>query len=124
MQFSHELPDYAYVLRAASGHSATVNDKVLGASFIVSPDQLVENWPVVVGTALTVADLEPVLALEPELIVLGTGDTQVFPSAEVLGRCLQRGVGLEVMNNQAAARTFNLLAAEGRKVAAAFMLAG
>jgi len=124
MQLSHELPDYAYTLRAASGRSATVNDKVLDASFIVAPDRLLENWPVAAGKALTVADLEPVLALGPEVILLGTGDRQVFPSAQVLGYCLSRGVGLEVMTNPSAASTYNVLAGEGRKVAAAFMLAG
>ncbi|WP_312707201.1 MTH938/NDUFAF3 family protein, partial [Stenotrophomonas sp.] len=51
-------------------------------------------------------------------------DTQVFPPAAVMAACLTRGIGLEVMNNPAAARTFNILASEGRKVAAAFILTG
>ncbi|HWU70217.1 MAG TPA: MTH938/NDUFAF3 family protein, partial [Pseudoxanthomonas sp.] len=53
---------------------------------------------------------------------LGTGDRQVFPSAAVMAACLTRGVGIEVMNNQAAARTFNVLASEGRRVVAGFLL--
>ena len=68
------------------------------------------------------ADLEPILALNPALIVLGTGDRQVFPPAVVMAACLSRGIGLEVMNNPAAAR-FNILAGEGL-VAAAFILEG
>jgi len=124
MQLNHELPDYAYSLRAADGRSARVNDRVLGNSFFLTPDQLVEQWPVSDVTALQLADLEPILALKPALILLGTGERQAFPPAVVMAACLSRGIGLEVMNNPAAARTFNILAGEGRKVAAAFILEG
>ena len=124
MQLNHELPDYAYSLRAADGRSARVNDRVLGDSFFLTPDQLVEQWPVSDVTALQLADLEPILALKPALILLGTGERQAFPPAVVMAACLSRGIGLEVMNNPAAARTFNILAGEGRKVAAAFILEG
>lgn len=124
MQLHHELPDYAYSLRAANGRSATVNDKVLGHSFIVTPDTLVEQWPVTAASGLQIEHLEAVLALNPALIVLGTGERQVFPPAQLMAACLSRGIGLEVMNNPAAARTFNILAAEGRRVAAAFILEG
>ena len=52
------------------------------------------------------------LALKPELVVLGTGAVQVFPPAAVMAACLTRGIGIEVMDNAAAARTFNVLAAK------------
>ena len=65
-----------------------------------------------------------VLALEPEVILLGSGATQVFPPAAVLAHCLRRGVGMETMTNAAAARTFNVLAGEGRRVVVAFVLPG
>ena len=64
------------------------------------------------------------LALEPEVVLLGSGATQAFPPAAVVAACLRRGVGLETMTNAAAARTFNVLASEGRRVVAAFVLAG
>ena len=95
MQLNHEPPDYAYSLRAADGRSAKVNDQVLGSSFFLTPDQLVTQWPVVSATALQLADLEPILALNPALIVLGTGDRQVFPPAVVMAACLSRGIGAE-----------------------------
>ena len=124
MQLNHEFPDYAYTLRGADGHSARVNDRELVRSFIVTPQTLVEDWPVPSIGTLEQAHLDAVLALEPVLIVLGTGATQVFPSQQLMAACLSRGIGLEVMNNPAAARTFNILAGEGRKVAAAFILEG
>lgn len=122
MQLNHEHPDYAFVLRAADGRSAKVNDRVLTASFILSPAQLIDAWDVASASALTAESLAPLLALNPEIVLLGTGATQVFPPAAVMAACLTKGIGIEVMNNQAAARTFNVLASEGRKVVAGFLL--
>jgi uncharacterized protein len=68
---------------------------------------------------LALADFEPILALQPEVILLGTGARQQFPPAALLQAVLSRGVGLEVMATDAACRTFNVLASEYRRVAAA-----
>ena len=122
MQLTLERPDYAYTLRGADGRHALVNERSLEASFIVAPDALVESWPVTDITAMHPADLDPLLALAPEIVLLGSGETQAFPPAEVMAACLQRGIGLEAMTNAAAARTFNVLASEGRRVVAGFVL--
>ncbi len=122
MQLSQEIPDYAFTLRSADGHWARVNDREMTRSFIVTPQTLVEEWPVRSATELQLQHLESILALEPALIVLGTGTAQIFPPPQLMAACLSRGIGLEVMNNPAAARTFNILAGEGRRVAAAFIL--
>ncbi|QSX76389.1 Mth938-like domain-containing protein [Lysobacter arenosi] len=121
MQLNLEHPDQSFYLRAADGTSALVNDRRLYASFVLSPDQLIEDWPVSAVKAITPQDLDPVLAMEPEVILLGSGATQVFPTAAVMAACLGRGVGLETMTNAAAARTFNVLSGEGRRVVAAFV---
>ncbi len=122
MQLSHELPDYAYSLRAADGRSAKVNDRVLAASFILAPNELIEDWQVGDSASLMPAAMDALLALNPELVLLGTGDRQAFPSAAVMAACLTKGIGIEVMTNAAAARTFNVLAGEGRRVVAGFLL--
>lgn len=122
MQLDFDRPDYAYVLRAADGASALVNERTLRGSFVIAPDTLLDDWPVDAASALRAEDLVPVLALEPEVVVLGTGPRQVFPPASAMAACLSRGIGLEVMANGAAARTFHVLAAEGRKVVAALIL--
>lgn len=122
MQLFHEQPDFEFFLRGADGRSALVNQRRLDASFIVAPDRLVEGWPVADALTLQVAELEPLFALEPELILLGCGGSQVFPPQEVLAACLSRGIGLESMTNAAAARTYNVLAGEGRRVVAGFIL--
>ena len=121
MQLHLERPDYQYFLRGADGDHALVNDRSLRSSFIIAPDTLVEDWPLRDITTLSVADLHRMLALKPELIVLGSGATQAFPPPATLAACLQRGVGLEAMTNSAAARTYNVLAGEGRRVVAALV---
>ena len=122
MQLNLEHPDHEFLLRGADGAIAVVNDRPLTRSFLLAPDRLVEDWPVTDVRALQPADLDAVLALDPEVILLGTGERQVFPGAAVMAAALGRGVGLEVMGNAAAARTFNVLAGEGRRVVAAFIL--
>jgi uncharacterized protein len=117
-----ERPDYTWFLRGANGGGALVNDRRLTASFVIAPDALVENWPVRDAAAMSPDDLEPLLVMVPELVVLGTGARQVFPPAQVMAACLRRGIGIEVMANDAAARTYSVLAGEGRRVVAGFIL--
>ncbi|MEO0729034.1 MAG: MTH938/NDUFAF3 family protein [Pseudomonadota bacterium] len=80
-------------------------------------------WQVDDPVALTLADLKPVLAaLEPPgFLLLGTGDIQVFPSLEVRKAFMGAGIGLEPMSTGAACRTYNVLLAEQRVVAAALI---
>lgn len=122
MQLNLEKPDYEYFLRAASGRSALVNTREINASFIVSPQHLIEDWPVADVGQLTVELLQPLLALQPEVVLLGTGERQRFPGAQIIGTCLSRGVGIEIMTNAAAARTYHVLAGENRRVVAGFIL--
>ena len=123
MQLNLERPDYTYFLRGADGSSALVNDRRLTTSFVIAPNALVEQWPVHDVRAMSPADLDTLLTLQPELVVLGTGAAQQFPPAAVMGACLQRGIGLEAMTNAAAARTYSVLAGEGRRVVAGFVFA-
>lgn len=122
MQLNLEHPEHAYQLRGADGSAAKVNDRILTASFALSPERLVEAWPVTDVRTMSPEDLVPLTGMTPEVILLGTGATQVFPPAAVMAACLARGIGIEAMSNAAAARTFNVLASEGRRVAAGFIL--
>ena len=121
MHLVQEPPDFEFFLRGADGHSALVNERRLTSSFVIAPDARVEDWPVRDAAAMSPDDLEPLLGMAPELVVLGTGARQVFPPAVVMAACLRRGIGIEVMANDAAARTYSVLAGEGRKVVAGFV---
>jgi uncharacterized protein len=122
MQLTLENPDFRYLLRGVGADGVLVNDKTLNGSFILTPHELVENWRPASIHELVADDMQALLDLNPVLVILGTGTRQQFPSAAVMAACLTRGIGIEVMDNAAAARTFNVLATEGRKVVAGFII--
>jgi uncharacterized protein len=97
-------------------------DRNLTAAAIIAPDRLIEDWQPADPLAITLEDLAPALALEPELIIVGTGLTQRFVSPTVAAQVMRRGIGLECMATQAACRTYNILMAEDRRVVAALLL--
>jgi len=122
MDLSFDRPEgYLFVRRVDAG-SITLIDRELGRSFLLAPDRVVENWPVDAASGLEAGHVEALLALQPELVILGTGHRQVFPAAAFMAGFLRRNIGIEVMDNAAAARTYNLLAGEGRRVVAGFIL--
>ena len=122
MQLTLENPDFRYLLRGANGSHALVNEQRLERSFILAPNSLIEDWRPRLVAELLPEDLDEVLRFEPAVVLLGSGERLGFPSAAVMAHCLTRGIGIEVMDNAAAARTFNVLATEGRRVVAAFLI--
>ena len=122
MDLIEEKPDFEFFIRRADGRSAQVNERLLQASFIIAPDRLIEDWPPRRLDQLDIAAMQALIDVQPEVVILGTGERQAFPAAEVMAAFLQRGIGIEAMANAAAARTFDILAGEGRRVAAGFLL--
>lgn len=122
MQLSLNRPGEYLFVRKVGPTAVTVVDRDLSRSFILAPDRAIEDWDIHEVSALDEAAIAPILALNPAVVILGSGPRIVFPSQAVLAAFLQRGVGIEVMDNAAAARTFNVLAGEGRRVVAAFVL--
>lgn len=122
MDLSLERPEGFLYVRRVSAHGVTVIDRELTCSFLLAPDRAVEDWPVTAADVLDADHVDALLALQPELVVLGTGERQAFPAAAFMAGFLRKGIGIEVMDNAAAARTYNLLAGEGRRVVAGFIL--
>ncbi|WP_027484342.1 Mth938-like domain-containing protein [Rhodanobacter sp. OR87] len=122
MDLSLERPEGYIYVRRVGARGITLIDREITRSFLLAPDRAVEDWPVTAVEALDASHVEAVLALRPELVVLGTGERQAFPAAAFMAGFLRKGIGIEVMDNAAAARTYNLLAGEGRRVIAAFIL--
>ena len=89
---------------------------------LLTPERAV-GWDSPAPGELELADVEPALALEPppEFLLLGTGSRQVFPPRALASALDARGIGLEVMDSRAAARTWAVLRAEERWIAAALM---
>jgi uncharacterized protein len=122
MELSFDHPgDYLFV-RRVSAQAVTVVDRDFTRSFLLAPDRVVENWPVTDVRQADPAAMQAVLDMQPEIFLLGTGERQAFPPAEVMAIFLRKQIGIEAMTNAAAARTYSLLAGEGRRVVAAFVL--
>lgn len=91
---------------------------------VLTPDGVHEDFASAGFDALTAADFRRLLEYDPEIVLLGTGAAQRFPSPRDTAPLAQAQVGLEVMDTRAACRTYNILVAEGRRVVAALILAG
>ena len=99
-----------------------VNETRYEKSMIVLPEQIIETWNVETFDSLVPEHIDVLLALKPEIVLLGTGKRLRFPPHPLTGPLRQMQIGLEVMDTYAACRTYNILMAEGRNVAAALIL--
>ena len=99
-----------------------VNGRVLRSSLMVTPETLADDWGPNAITALTADHLQPLVALPCDVILLGTGIRQCFPSHALLRPLIEAGRPVEVMDTAAACRTYNILMAEGRAVVAALIV--
>jgi uncharacterized protein len=89
---------------------------------VMTSETIAAGWAPGGFEALQTADFDSIVALAPEIVLLGTGRTQQFPHPRLMRSLTDAHIGAEVMDTPAACRTFNILAAEGRKVAAALLL--
>ncbi|MBN8888595.1 MAG: hypothetical protein J0I77_22975 [Rudaea sp.] len=124
MQLTEQRIEQQLFVRKADATSVVVVDRAFATSLLLSATEAVTEFAPRTVDQLDEAAIEKILALKPEVVLLGTGARAVFPSQAVLGAFLKRGIGLETMDNAAVARTFNVLIGEGRKAVAVFLLPG
>jgi uncharacterized protein len=98
-----------------------VNNQRHQTSVIVMAGEI-RDWDVADFSALSPASFQILEELKPEIILLGTGPKQRFPHPRLTAPLARAGIGVEVMDLKAACRTYNILAAEERRVAAALLL--
>ncbi|WP_395790694.1 Mth938-like domain-containing protein [Aquimonas sp.] len=122
MPLAEERPEGLYAIRWVGDGCVRIDDTEFRSSLLVMPDRVWQDFPARVPGDLGAELISEMLALQPQVVILGTGARQVFPPPSVFAGFLTRGIGLEVMDNAAAARTYNLLALEGRRVAALLLL--
>ena len=121
MRFTPDDNTSTHAVTARAAGEVRIAGRVLRCSLVVSAESLDEDWPVTRVDELE-PSLEAIFRHRPDIIILGTGETQQFPAPGVFAAVAERGIGFEVMNNGAACRTYNLLLAEGRRVALALIL--
>lgn len=117
MKFTRESPT-SISIRSVSNDAVCIGNQTYSETVALTPDVVIESWTAGPVRALVEVDFEVLFETHPELVVLGTGRKNIFPPRELVFAFARRGIGLEVMNTAAAARTFNVLAGEGRRIAA------
>ena len=122
MQLTLEAGSRANLIRGYSDAEVRIGERSVRRSCVVTADTLITDWAPEAFADLLPEHLATVLALDPEVVVIGTGPASRFAPAEIRALLAQRGVGLEVMQLGAACRTYNVLVQEERRVAAVLFL--
>jgi uncharacterized protein len=122
MRFTQDSGSAANLIRAYGNGELRINDEVYRSAILVSASAVQVAADIRDMEDLARLDPSRILALDPELVLLGTGQRQIFPAASFRAQFLSAGIGLEVMDTGAACRTFNVLVAEQRRVVALLMV--
>ncbi len=102
--------------------TGSLQELSLSTPFLIGAGELRRDWAPGGFEGLDEAQLAMLLELDPELVILGTGERQRFPAPALLAPLYAAGIGVEVMDSGAACRTYNILLGEGRRVAAGIIL--
>jgi uncharacterized protein len=103
-------------------HGVEINATPYAHSLLVLPESPPVAWPPATFDALTAEHFALIDACKPDVVILGTGRKQRFVHPKLSAVLTSRRIGIECMDNQAACRTYNILMAEGRKVALALII--
>jgi uncharacterized protein len=119
----HSTPTQQYqTVTAYDDRSVEINAVRFEHSLVVLPESAPVAWPVTSFDALAPEHFEQIDALRPDVVILGTGRRQRFLHPRLTASLTGRRIGVEAMDSQAACRTYNILMAEGRKVALALIV--
>ncbi|HEU4460785.1 MAG TPA: Mth938-like domain-containing protein [Methylibium sp.] len=103
-------------------HGVQLGERVWRESLVLPWQGEVRGWPVASFDALRADLFEPLVEHDPEIVLFGSGPRLRFPRPEWTVALMRRRIGFETMDLSAACRTYNLLAAEGRRVVAALLI--
>jgi uncharacterized protein len=121
MRFTQDPAGSPNVIRSYGEGELRINHQAYGGAVIVSAAELSPLPEVRSVEQLLRIDPALILALDPELVLLGTGARQVFPAPSFGAHFLNLGIGFEVMATGAACRTYNVLIAEQRRAVAVLL---
>ncbi|MFZ6732323.1 Mth938-like domain-containing protein [Undibacterium sp. Ji42W] len=119
----HSTPTQQYqTITAYEKDSVEINAITYTYSLIVLPETKPQQWSATSFEQLNAEDFAQIEATIPDVVILGTGNKQRFVHPKLTAALAAKRIGVECMDNQAACRTYNILMAEGRKVALALIM--
>lgn len=122
MKLQPDRVAHANVITRYGPGGVQIGERQWTASLVLPWQGEVRTWNVAGLEQLEATHFETIAALEPELLLFGSGPRLRFLSPAVLRPLIERGIGIETMDTAAACRTYNLLVAEGRRVVAALLI--
>ncbi|MGH8250450.1 MAG: Mth938-like domain-containing protein [Steroidobacteraceae bacterium] len=122
MQFDRDPDNEANAIVACADDEIRLRGRAYTRHVIVTRDAVIDAWQPPPVDRLGIGDFAELIALKPDVILLGTGTRQRMPPPQLIADLAARGIGLEAMDNRAACRTFNVLLSEYRDVAVALMI--
>ena len=121
MKFLQEVRPAMNVVTGYAPGAIQLGPRRLEGAVALSAEHVLHPWQAAPIAELTFEHFAEVLAWQPEILLLGTGERQQFPAAALMGAMLSRRIGFEVMDSRAACRTYNVLVSEARAVALALL---
>lgn len=122
MKLHADTRNAQHTVTAYGPDHVAVSGRILRRSLLLLPDSIDEHWGPDSFADLAAEHLAPLAQLTCDVLLLGTGMRQRFPSAALLRPLIEAGRSIEIMDTPAACRTYNILMAEGRRVAAALIV--
>lgn len=121
MELTEDTTSGHNIIHSYKAGEIIVNEQAFHESIILTPDQLMP-WHLRTPQEINQQNLDILLQLKPSIILLGMGPTQLFLPSNLLQHFIEQSIGVEMMTTAAACRTFNILVAEGRNVAAGLLV--
>jgi len=122
MKFSAADSGDGHLIQGYESGRILIDGKSYHRGLILTPERILDGWGPSNPADLSEDDVRALIELDPQVIVIGTGQRQVFPSPAVYASAMRHGVGVEIMDTGAACRTYNIVMAEGRRIVAGLIV--
>lgn len=121
MQMSRENTA-SNLIRAFEPGRVRIGEEWFANNLIITASEIVRDWTLATPGQLSMADLEPALQFDPEIVIIGAGNDAQMPDVDLMAEFAARAIGLEYMQTAAACRTYNVVVHEGRRAVGALIL--
>ncbi len=122
MDLSENRSQHPNIIVSAVADQCVIGNQIYQHSIIIPSNEAIIKTAVKSTADLSLELMDQLCTYSPEVIIMATGAEIIFPDTDLLHPLVKSNIGLEVLSNQAAARTFNVLLAESRQAVCLMMI--
>jgi uncharacterized protein len=122
MEIQLDKQPAGYYVNSFNDNEIVIGEICYTSSLVVAPTHVIPDWSPQHSDEIQMNDFDVILDLQPELVLVGTGNGLRFPNSAIYKRIIDAGLGIDFMDSRAVCRTYNILAAEGRHVVAGVII--